>query len=614
MVGKARPTMAPIIVSPTAKAMGHRILTTSMTDATSGAPETTPREHILRPAPTPMWVLIPLVLLAITPIIFLSITIGNLRDDVVDDQMFGYFGWRVLHGGTLYLDVWDNKPPGVYWANALGLWMGDGAYLGVTALCGLLLLLGLLSFFYIGVKLFHRDAAALSTVVASFYLTHGWFQAGSNRTETYLVAFELLGLAIYVGAYSKPRWWWWYLSGMVFGIAFLFKQTGLACWGAAGLHTIMLMVIGRLDWKSGIQRGILLTVGVVTTVLIAAGYLASQGALAAAYHAVITFNRGYFAMGASHFPYRAGTMILLKEGAVKVLLMPLLAGIAAIIHAFLCFLRPRLCDPAAQAAQHRPPNKMPGIVFLATVWYLAAVLGALLSPHGFRHYLIPSLSPLLLMFGYLISQLQGEYGLMHAMQRRAWVAMTIVVLFSLGAVALNRQWESFSRIWISRDPQPIDGSWVDWSYNPVGWEVVGHRIAELSQPDETLQCWGYNPGYYLYARRKNICRYTTVEKIGQLMQNQNPDDTGLPEKARIEVERIITDMKQHYTDTPPDWYAMSAGDHLSIFDPEPAENQLGEMYRWVANWLNTNYELVEEVKTETDSAFIYKRRTAKRED
>ena len=32
-----------------------------------------------------------------------------------DDGTYANIGWALNHGAHLYIDVWDNKPPGIYW-------------------------------------------------------------------------------------------------------------------------------------------------------------------------------------------------------------------------------------------------------------------------------------------------------------------------------------------------------------------------------------------------------------------------------------------------------------------------------------------------------------------
>jgi hypothetical protein len=40
-----------------------------------------------------------------------------------DAQLFAYFGFQWRHGHIPYVDIWDNKPPGIFAANALGFYL-----------------------------------------------------------------------------------------------------------------------------------------------------------------------------------------------------------------------------------------------------------------------------------------------------------------------------------------------------------------------------------------------------------------------------------------------------------------------------------------------------------
>src|SRR5262249_7279817 len=144
------------------------------------------RADALLPTPeTPLALLLITMALVIGPIVAISQFAAYQRFDVVDDQMFGFFGWRIAHRGVIYRDLWDNKPPGIYWINALGFLLGGDNYAGVVALCAAALIAIHAFFFCICASVYFRGAAALATILASFFLTHGYFQGGTNRTETF---------------------------------------------------------------------------------------------------------------------------------------------------------------------------------------------------------------------------------------------------------------------------------------------------------------------------------------------------------------------------------------------------------------------------------------------
>src|SRR5258708_23805788 len=61
-----------------------------------------------------------------------------------DAGTYADIGWALTHGARLYLDVWDNKPPGIYWLSALlvghapiaiAMPLASTLFVGATAVC-----------------------------------------------------------------------------------------------------------------------------------------------------------------------------------------------------------------------------------------------------------------------------------------------------------------------------------------------------------------------------------------------------------------------------------------------------------------------------------------------
>jgi len=462
---------------------------------------------------TATWLLIVVMVIVVAPMIALSQVIAYWRTDVVDDQMFAYFGWRIAHGATVYIDVWDNKPPGIYWINALGMILGRDSYFGIIGLCATALAISHAAFFVIGATVYRRGAAALGTIFLSFYLTHAFYTGGTNRTETFLVACELCAVALYMRGFAGDRAWKWYAAGLLCGAAFLFKQVGLVAWGAMGLHTIVLVFARRLSFEIGLKRCLLLLGGAATTITVGAAALASQGALSEACFATFGFNQTYFTAGASQFPYNFVTWVLLGEHLQPILLLPLLMAAAGAIHAFLWWARPQYRPAELIEPLNARNPRCPGAFFLFAVWFLVALYGALLSPHGFRHYLVPTIPPLLLMGTYLINVLRGEVRLLRQLQRRAWITAAFVAMAYFAYGAVKRQFAEVSKVWVFRIDPWLFG---EGSYQPSHWELVGDIVTRHTGPNDKIQCWGYMPGVYLHARRINACRFTTTEKVGQV--------------------------------------------------------------------------------------------------
>lgn len=523
------------------------------------------------PQTTPLWLLIVVMGLVISPMIALAQFLALWRTDVVDDQMFAYFGWRIAQGATVYLDVWDNKPPGIYWVNALAMLLSGGSYAGVIAACVVALVVSHVAFFVTAASLYFRGAAAFTTILLSFYLTHAFYTGGTDRTETFLVACELMAVAFYVRGWARDRWWKWYVAGLCCGCAFLFKQVGLAAWGCMGLHTIYLVLVGMLPWRSGLQRCLLLLAGVVTVVAAASGYLAAQGALDAALFATFGFNRAYIAHGDTQFPYGIVNWLLLRNHLLPTMLLPLLMALAALIHGVLWWLRPHYRPVEIEAPLKRLGAVCPHYMLLFTAWYLVAFYGALISPHAFRHYLVPTIPPLLLLAGYLVNVLRAEVSLVRRLQQRAWVTAAFVMMgyFALDAVRL--EFAAVANIFVTR---------VDRRETAV-WEDVGGAVKALTKPDDTIQCLGYMPGVYLHARRVNVSRFTTTEKIGQV---------------RGEAAFIARELEEKLRAKPPVLVIMEADEYFRLLGNDPGGRWPTDLR--LTDWLHANYKLVQDIARE----------------
>src|SRR5688500_9132730 len=64
-----------------------------------------------------------------------------------DSGVFLYVGWRLLRGDIPYRDVWDHKPPLIYFIDALGLTLTPGSLWGVWLLQGIFIFFTFFLFF-----------------------------------------------------------------------------------------------------------------------------------------------------------------------------------------------------------------------------------------------------------------------------------------------------------------------------------------------------------------------------------------------------------------------------------------------------------------------------------
>jgi hypothetical protein len=111
-----------------------------------------------------------------------------LRGLTSDAALFAYGGKLILLGYVPYRDFWDNKPPAIFYTDALGFLLGRGHWLGPTALQGVALLLTVHLVWLAAREAFPDRAARLAAfILATLALGNPFLLEGGHLTETYQV-------------------------------------------------------------------------------------------------------------------------------------------------------------------------------------------------------------------------------------------------------------------------------------------------------------------------------------------------------------------------------------------------------------------------------------------
>jgi hypothetical protein len=231
--------------------------------------------------------LVAVTLLSIVSLVVLVPNHPAGRDPAEDSGVFFYAAQRLLDGGVPYRDIWDHKPPGVYFVDAAGLalggrtgvWLVQVAFLIAAALLGYralrsefgptAALVGSLAWLVTLPRLFLEFA---QTSFVEFYALPLQFGAllllKESRTLT-----TVRGIAI----------------GVLGGAALLLKPTLIGLWLAIGV--VMLI------WQR--RRAFLplaaVAVGVLLPLAIVAAWAAARGVLGELVDQALVYNRDYAA-------------------------------------------------------------------------------------------------------------------------------------------------------------------------------------------------------------------------------------------------------------------------------------------------------------------------------
>jgi hypothetical protein len=105
---------------------------------------------------------------------------GNMTLPSRDSGVFLYVGWRVLSGDVPYRDVWDHKPPLVYFVDALGISLSPGSLWGIWIL-EIVFIFFTLFWIY---RLLDRELGIYAALAGSIILTSGLYSAASPSTSS----------------------------------------------------------------------------------------------------------------------------------------------------------------------------------------------------------------------------------------------------------------------------------------------------------------------------------------------------------------------------------------------------------------------------------------------
>lgn len=389
-----------------------------------------------------------------------------------DQGVFLYIGQRILEGHIPYRDVWDHKPPIIFYLNALGLALGAGSRMGVWVIEVVSLFCAAL----IGFVLIRKALGTLAAVFSLFLWLAGlvFVLSGGNWPAEYALPLQFLCLWLgYTTLHEGKRFasWRGFWLGVVSGLALCLLQTTL------GITAAIVLYLSALRLRAGqfrVWRDELLTIGVggLSVVGVVALYFASQGALGEFWAAAVQYNLAYVAA-------RPIDRLISVVSGVEELAESGLGQIAGLgyVSALAWFLLKKEMAPAWR------PLTLIGLLDLPIEVVLAN-----LSGRNYTHYYISWLPGLAIFAGFLFYLLLTRlFDASHPPRAATLFTVVILGLFSwLLATGYYRTWERYRR--------PYETSVVE-------------AIQRSTRPDEYVLMWGAETRINFIANRRSPTRF-----------------------------------------------------------------------------------------------------------
>ena len=233
------------------------------------------------------------------PILLVALAAGVLIPHILsyssvpgqDSGVFLYTAWRILEGAIPYRDVWDHKPPGIFYIDAAGLLIGRGSIAGVWLIELLSLSIAALA----GFSLLKRAFG----ILPSFFGSVAWLVSlvfvleGGNLTEEFALPLQFVALFLFVRAQSRgPTAWQGLAIGATGAAAFLLRQNLVGVWLSIAIYLLVSGAVSR-KWRQHFTQLACVLVGGAGIIALVVVYFAAHDALASLWDAAFRYNLAY---------------------------------------------------------------------------------------------------------------------------------------------------------------------------------------------------------------------------------------------------------------------------------------------------------------------------------
>ncbi|HET9911954.1 MAG TPA: glycosyltransferase family 39 protein [Anaerolineales bacterium] len=325
--------------------------------------------------------------------------------------------WRFLNGDIPYRDVWDHKPPLIYFVDALGLTLTPDSLWGVWFLE---VIFAFFTLFFI-YKLLNREFGIYAALTGTVVFVSGLLTilARGNVTEEYALVFQALGFWLFVKAWRQDfpvRASFW--IGLIGGLAFNFKQTTIGIWIA---YALLLLIIRMFQKKAPFKDLLSLSAGWLIPSVVFIIYFASQGAVKDYWEQAFLYNFIYIG----------------KHEGVRRLIPVFIKGFAYLRNGWVLYfaILGWLAGLGYVWSRRKSIPEIHPLILIALVTLPIEVLLILVSGRSILHYYLTPLPVMAILSGVLVYTAPSLIGKLPGMASQAiqrWIPAIVLVVVVLG--------------------------------------------------------------------------------------------------------------------------------------------------------------------------------------
>ena len=394
-----------------------------------------------------------------------------------DSGFYQVIGQGMVQGKLLYVDLWDNKLPGIYLIFSLFYKLFGHEQAFLHGFLTIWIFATAVMLFKLAQSLFNRKIAIASAWVFAFLTLPPVCTGGIPNAEIFMILPNAIAFYILFKDTRKATWWKALLSGLFLGLGFYFKMVAVFELIAAGL------ILGFLALKRKqyvlIFYVLPLIIGFLLPFGLTAVYYYRLGYLSDFIGATLTHNAGYIEDG-NAAKYSAYSILLSKLGH------RLIATLVSTLVVFTLYVT----------------KKIKSGTMIALTWFIYSLFGALFSGRDWNHYFVQVFSSGSLVIALLLQKIHPLITsriLAVKTSGIVWMVMSILLTaVFIGSMATHNPYSYYENVilYVAGRRSKTDYDWqINWGV-PTRDRVVEYLNNHL-QPNETF--FNYSSDAWIYA-------------------------------------------------------------------------------------------------------------------
>lgn len=414
--------------------------------------------------------IIVILILIIVLQIFLRLYLPSSLDR--DEFIYGYIAQRLLAGDTLYRDVFDNKPPVIYWLYTL-VFKIFGQSLGAIRIVALIFsLITTLLIFLIG-RLIWGNWAGLSAAAFHAIFSGGPYVEGTTaNAEIFMLPFIILSFYFFLlaGRRKDKKFFLLFLAGLSVGLAFMIKPVAITNLAALVIFCFF------LPRKIILRAAIFLILGFSVFPAVFSGYFVIKGTFSEYFLGAFLIHKDYLSHTHSFF---LNPIISLEKAIQKTFEIALvensilwIAALGGIIYFLINSLERK---------------KIENLIFI--IWLVFSFLGVMMGGNYFPHYYLQVIPALSFLAGYFLYSIKKII-----FSKNYYLLKLLFFLFFIPPIISHHVF--YKKV--------ISYRLNYWIHDAL---LIGSLIRDQAKPTDTIFVWDKAPEIYFYSQRKSASKF-----------------------------------------------------------------------------------------------------------